>query len=179
MPELLRRFESALALRISLFRFMIGVSAKGNAIFVTLSSSSGAGAGVSCWVWRFFFTVTGRNPGLGERSGLAWDWSRDALCGDGDLISWKARFDRRPVFGAALSSGLVGNFALGFLCVFGASSSFGAGPGFGAFDFAVCGADFAAGSGALGAFSVFEFLLAGFLLGFARFVNSKSPSLLS
>jgi hypothetical protein len=95
------------------------------------------------------------------------------------LISWKARFDRRPVFGAALSSGLVGNFALGFLCVFGASSSFGAGPGFGAFDFAVCGADFAAGSGALGAFSVFEFLLAGFLLGFARFVNSKSPSLLS
>jgi hypothetical protein len=29
------------------------------------------------------------------------------------LISWKARFDRRPVFGAALSSGLVGNFALG------------------------------------------------------------------
>jgi len=39
---------SALALRISLLRFMIGVSAKGKAIFVVLSSSSGAGAGVSC-----------------------------------------------------------------------------------------------------------------------------------
>lgn len=46
MPELLRRLDSALVLRISLFRLMIGVSAKGRAIFVVLSSSSGAGAGV-------------------------------------------------------------------------------------------------------------------------------------
>lgn len=45
MPELLRLFESALVLRISLFRLIIGVSAKGSAIFVVLSSCSGAGAG--------------------------------------------------------------------------------------------------------------------------------------
>ena len=45
MPELLLLFESALALRISLLRLIIGVSAKGRAIFV---GSSASGAGVSC-----------------------------------------------------------------------------------------------------------------------------------
>ena len=87
IPELLRLFVSALALRISLLRFITGVSAKGRAIFVVLSSSSGAGAGVSCWVVRFFFTVTGRNPGLGERSLYVCDLACAALCGEGDCTS--------------------------------------------------------------------------------------------
>jgi len=64
MPELLRLFVSALALRISLFRLIIGVSANGNAIKVVFSSSSAA---PSCFC-RFFLTVTGLNSGLGERS---------------------------------------------------------------------------------------------------------------
>lgn len=52
MPELLRLFESALALRISLFRLMIGVSAKGSAIFVVLSSSGACAGPVSgAGVW--------------------------------------------------------------------------------------------------------------------------------
>jgi hypothetical protein len=37
----------------------------------------------------------------------------------------------------------------------------------------------AAGSAALGAFSVFALRAAAFFVGFARLVNSKSPSLLS
>jgi hypothetical protein len=165
-------------LRISLLRFIIGVSAKGKAIFVVLSSSSGAGAGVSCWVVRFFFTVTGRNPGLGERSWFACDFEGAAFCGDGDRTSWKARLGRRAVFGAALVSGLVGSFPRGFFwTVFSATSSLGAGL----LDFArpVFVAVLAAGSAALGAFSVFALRAAAFLVGFARFVNSKSPSLLS
>jgi hypothetical protein len=169
-------------LRISLLRFIIGVSAKGKAIFVVLSSSSGAGAGVSCWVVRFFFTVTGRNPGLGERSWLACDFEGAAFCGDGDRTSWKARLGRRAVFGAALASGLVGSFPRGFFwTVFGATSSLGAGAGADLLDFArpVVVAVLAVGSAALEAFSVFALRAAAFLVGFARFVNSKSPSLLS
>jgi hypothetical protein len=190
MPELLRLFESALALRISLFRFMMGVSAKGSAIFVVLSSSgaaafSGAGRGAVCgagvWsgFWRFFFTVTGRNPGLGERSWFALVCAREGLFGEGDLISWKVRL-ARPVLGAAFSSGLLGSFPLGFFwAVFGAASSLGADSGFCALPFSVREAALVVDSGASAVCSAFELLVAGFLLGFARFVNSKSPSLLS
>ena len=183
IPELLRLFESALALRISLLRFMIGVSAKGNAIFVILSSSSAgavicSGAGVWFEVGRFFFTVTGRNPGLGDRSWLALVGAREGLLGEGDLISWKVRLVL-AVFGAAFSCGLLGSFPLGFFAVFGATSSLGGGTGFCAFAFAVCEISPAVGSKDSAVSSVFEFLVAGFLLGFARFVNSKSPSLLS
>lgn len=99
--------------------------------------------------------------------------------GEGDLISWNVRL-ARPVFGAAFSSGLLGSFPLGFFCaVFGAASSLGAGPGFCAFNFAAREAEPAVGSEVSAVCSAFEVLVAGFLLGFARFVNSKSPSLLS
>jgi len=86
------------------------------------------------------------------------------------------------VLGAALASGLVGSFPRGFFwTVFGAASSLGAGPGPELFAFArvVLNAELAAGSGALGVFSVFALRAAAFFAGFARFVNSKSPSLLS
>jgi hypothetical protein len=161
----------------------MGVSAKGSAILVVLSSSGAgavarSGAGVWSWLWRFFFTVTGRNPGLGERSWLALVCAREGLFGEGDLISWKVRL-ALPVFGAAFSCGLLGSFPLGFLVVFGATSSWGAGPGFCSLAFAAREASPAVGSEESAVCSVFEVLVAGFLLGFARFVNSKSPSLLS
>lgn len=104
--------------------------------------------------------------------------AREAFLGDGELISWNARFVRCPVFGAAFSTGLLGSFPLGFFdTVFGAASSFGAGPGFCAFGGRETAA--AVGSEASVVCSDFEALVAVFLLGFARFVNSKSPSLLS
>ena len=86
----------------------------------------------------------------------------------------------RPVFGAAFSTGLLGSFPLDFFCtVFGAASSLGAESGFCAFPFSVREAALVVGSGASAVGSDFEVLVAGFLLGFARFVNLKSPSSLS
>jgi hypothetical protein len=104
--------------------------------------------------------------------------AREGLFGEGDFISWKVRLVR-PVFGAAFSSGLLGSFPLGFFAVFGAASSLGAGSGFCALDFAAREAGAAEGSEVSAVCSAFEVLVAGFLLGFARLVNSKSPSLLS
>jgi hypothetical protein len=65
--------------------------------------------------------------------------------------------------------------------VFGATSSLGAGAGPDLLDFVrpVLVAVLAAGSAALGAFSVVALRAVAFLVGFARFVNSKSPSLFS
>lgn len=95
------------------------------------------------------------------------------------MISWKVLLVR-PVFGAALSAGLLGSFPLGFFCtVFGATSSLGAGSVFCALDFPAREAEAVVDSELSAVCSVFEVLVAGFLLGFARFVNSKSPSLLS
>jgi hypothetical protein len=94
-------------------------------------------------------------------------------------MSWKVRLVR-PVFGAAVSSGLLGSFPLGFFwAVFGAASSLGAGSGFCALDFPAREAEAVLGPEVSTVCSIFEVLVAGFLLGFARLVNSKSPSLLS
>lgn len=76
MPELLRLLPSALLFRISLFRRMTGVSAKGSAMRMIFSSSSPPFAPRL----RFFSIVIGLAfSGLGDRSTFACDFACAAL----------------------------------------------------------------------------------------------------
>lgn len=176
IPELLRLFVSALALRISLLRLIIGVSANGSAIKVVFSSSSAA---PSCFC-RFFLTVTGLNSGLGERSCFRCDFVCAGRVGEEGSCSFDSRLLRRIVFVAASCSGVVGNFRRVFtFAVFGGAASSacaGVGAASGAFAF-IALEDEATGSAAGASLSELELRTAGSLDGFPRLLlENINPS---